>query len=361
MGHLHKSNVGSCPVPYVSETTKFSSYLLLYNRDVILPLDNILRPCRVYYGEEHHEIAREEMHRPITLVRNNIRKARKKAIEGSRSKTKDVKFKVGDLVYYKNHHKRRKLDVRWRPYYVVIENTGPVSYRITDQLTGSVTNTHAEHLRAASNEEWEIPTTDRPLRKIALAAPIDSSDSDTDSETEKAEFSVHKCRHRRENSDDESGVPLMERRIVTRHRTADKSVSTCDIERITGFSPTSKDETPEDGESESTRGERVVNDDFLVGQTSAGSRRDDALAGRIGERTAGENVWLMLVSTTGELERINWKVELTWLLRYCRRRGLMKEKSVEEDGESGAEDRRVRVASLTWIEVRVTARVKINN
>ena len=62
---------------HVSETTKFSPYYLLYNRDVILPLDNILRPRRIYYGEEHHEIALQEMHRTFTLVRNNIRKAKK--------------------------------------------------------------------------------------------------------------------------------------------------------------------------------------------------------------------------------------------------------------------------------------------
>ena len=178
---------------------------------------------------------------------------------------------------------------------MVIENTGPVSYRIRDQLTGSVTKANAEHLRVVSIEEWEIPTTDRPLRKIT-AAPIDSSHSDTDSETEKADFPVRKCQHRCENSDDESDVPLMERRIVTRHRSVDKSVSTCDIESVTGFSPTSKDEPPEDVESESPCGERVVdgspgnevNNDFQVGQASAGSRKDDSLTGRIGERTAGK-------------------------------------------------------------------------
>ena len=75
---------------------------------IILPLDNILRPRCIYYGEEHHEITLQEMHHTFTLVRNNVRKARKKAIEGSQSKTKDVKFKVGDLAYYKNHHKRGK-------------------------------------------------------------------------------------------------------------------------------------------------------------------------------------------------------------------------------------------------------------
>ena len=39
---------------HVSETTKFSPYYLLYNRDVILPLDNILRPRRIYYGDASH-------------------------------------------------------------------------------------------------------------------------------------------------------------------------------------------------------------------------------------------------------------------------------------------------------------------
>ena len=106
--------------------------------------------------------------------------------------------------------------MRWRLYYVVAEKTGPVSYRIRDQLTGSVSKAHGEHLRAASIEGWEIPTTERPLRKIVLAAPIESNGSDSESGAEQADFPVRKCRPKREKSDDESGVPLMERRIVTR-------------------------------------------------------------------------------------------------------------------------------------------------
>ena len=92
--------------------------------------------------------------------------------------------------------------MRWRSYYVVVEKTGPVSYRIRDQLTGSVSKAHAEHLRAASIEEWEIPTTERPLRKIVLAAPMESSDSDSESGAKQADFPVRKCRHKREKSDD---------------------------------------------------------------------------------------------------------------------------------------------------------------
>ena len=94
----------------------------------------------------------------------------------------------------------------------------------------------------------------------------------------------------------------MERRIVTRHRTADKSVSTSDtqvnIEGITSSSSTSKDDSPEDGKSKSTCGERVVdglsgnevNNDFRVGRTFVGSGGDDAPTGHIDERINGECV-----------------------------------------------------------------------
>ena len=46
---------------HVNETTKFLPYYLLYNRNIILPLDNILRPRRIHYGDEHHEIVLQEI------------------------------------------------------------------------------------------------------------------------------------------------------------------------------------------------------------------------------------------------------------------------------------------------------------
>ena len=213
---------------HVSESTNFSPFYLLYNRDVILPLDNILRPRRLYYGDEQHAIALQEMHRTFTLVRSNLKKARKQAIDRSRSKTKDVEFNVGDLVYYKNHQRKGKLDKRWKPYYVVVEKTGPVSYKIRDQLTSSITKVHAEHLRAASIEKWDIPDTQRPLRKIVLAAPVDSSDSDSESEAEHVDYPTRKCRHQRDSSANESEVPVAERQIMTRQRTRELNVSVVD-------------------------------------------------------------------------------------------------------------------------------------
>lgn len=76
-----------------------------------MQLDNILRPRHIYYGDEHHKIALQEMRRNFTLVRSNIRKARKSAMDESLTKTKGVEFKAGEFVYYKNHHNKGKLDV----------------------------------------------------------------------------------------------------------------------------------------------------------------------------------------------------------------------------------------------------------
>ena len=43
-------------------------------------------------------------------------------MDESLAKTKNMEFKVGDLVYYRNHQ-TRKLNVCWQPYHVLIENT----------------------------------------------------------------------------------------------------------------------------------------------------------------------------------------------------------------------------------------------
>ena len=174
---------------------------------------------------------------------------------------------------------------------MVVEKTGPVSYRIRDQLTGSVSKVHSEHLRAASIEEWEIPTTERPLRKIVLAAPMESSDSDSESGAKQADFPVRKCRHKREKSDDESDVPFMERCIMTRRKTADKNESTVDKEvgmggGITSNSSTFKDDCPKGDTSESTYEDKEVSERSLgsdmsdvvqVGQTPVGAKRADTL------------------------------------------------------------------------------------
>ncbi len=46
----------------------------------------------------------------------------------------------------------------------MVEKTSPVTYVIRNQLDGVVVRVHAEHLRLAKVEEWEIP----PLIQINL-------------------------------------------------------------------------------------------------------------------------------------------------------------------------------------------------
>ena len=58
----------------------------------------------------------------ILLSQTDMKKATRRAMDESLAKSKS-----GDLVYYGNHHRRGKLDVRWRSYYVVVEKTGPVT------------------------------------------------------------------------------------------------------------------------------------------------------------------------------------------------------------------------------------------
>ena len=43
-----------------NKTTKFSPFKLAYNRDVVLPIDNILQPRQIYYGDEYHQITFQE-------------------------------------------------------------------------------------------------------------------------------------------------------------------------------------------------------------------------------------------------------------------------------------------------------------
>ena len=51
-----------------------------------------------------------------------------------------LRSQVGDSVFYKNHQTKGKLDLKWKPYYRIIEKKGPVSYIIKNQLDGVTSN-----------------------------------------------------------------------------------------------------------------------------------------------------------------------------------------------------------------------------
>ena len=153
----------------VSKTTGKSPFSLLYCRDPILPLDNILRPRRKYQGEDFHEIALENQHKAFLRVIKTTQNAKVRRNEyANKNKTKKESFSIGDSVYYKNHKKEGKLDKNWLTHHVIVKKTSPVSYVIRNQLTGRLIKAHSNSLRLAQLE-WKLPKEQKEsLRRTVL-------------------------------------------------------------------------------------------------------------------------------------------------------------------------------------------------
>ena len=209
-----------------NDSSKFSPFFLVYNRDVVLPIDNILKPRRKYVGEEQHKIALQQQHKLFTLVHNHMKRAKKRQAKYADRGSKPVDFQVGDPVYYKRHQRRNKLEGKWQPYYRVVEKTSPVTYVIRNQLDGVAVKVHAEHLRLARVEEWEIPTNDSktPYRRAAYVVPPQESSEESSSSESEGGDPLPKIarwyRRERDDSSEEENIPLAELagRIKARER-----------------------------------------------------------------------------------------------------------------------------------------------
>ena len=196
----------------INDSTKFSPFYLLYNRDPVLPIDNILKPRRKYLGEEPHKIGLEQQHKAFVLVHKHLKKAKKRQAKYANENSQYTEFQVGDPVYLKQQQRRSKLQGRWCPYYRIIEKTTPITFRIKNQLDGTVTKAHAEHIRLAHLSEWKLPKDikGRPLRKVQNVVPQSSSDDESSDEEPHFTKILKRSRKERETSSDEDDVPLME-------------------------------------------------------------------------------------------------------------------------------------------------------
>ena len=218
----------------VSESSKYSPFYLLYNRDVVLPVDNLLKPRRKYQGDEMHKIILQEQHKAFVTVRNNLKKAKKRQARYADKNAKVIDFEIGDPVYYRNNRRTNEFDLKWKPFYRIIDKKGPVTYLIKNQLDGSVSKVHAEMLRLANIEDWETSKyTGRRLRDAAYVIPPEASDSSSESDPEvnvPLNKLAQKYRHEREDSDSEDDIPLMElaKRIKARDQPKIESQNTCE-------------------------------------------------------------------------------------------------------------------------------------
>lgn len=93
-----------------NKTTKFSPFKLIYDRDLVLPVDNILQRRRHYNGEGLHQIAFQERHKAFVRIKANVSKDKRKQQEYAENKCKEISFEIEEQVYLKNQCRRHKLD-----------------------------------------------------------------------------------------------------------------------------------------------------------------------------------------------------------------------------------------------------------
>ena len=214
---LHLNQVLAAIRFNVSEATDYSPYCLLYNRHVLLPIDNLLKPRLKYQGEDLHQISLQEQHKAFMLVHSRFKKQKCWQAKYANKNCTDIQFKVGDLVFYRKHARTGKQDIKWETFYRVTECKSPVTYVIRNQLEGKTVKVHARHLKLAKVDNWEIPKTSegRPICKAVYVLPppdIDKNSSDfsaSESVNPQRKLAAKYCRER-EDSDDEEDIPLME-------------------------------------------------------------------------------------------------------------------------------------------------------
>ena len=195
----------------VNESNKLSPFFLMYNRDPILPVTNILKCRQRYAGEDACKLALEKQHEKFMLVHKNLRQAKKRNARYANENAKDVKLDVVDSVYLRQHVRKSKLDRKLQPFYRTVYQKSPHTFVICNQLDGSIKETHVRHLRLANIDDWEITREDqeRQMQRTRMLVSPDNSDSESDAEPRLAKLTKMKRRHRSGSSSEED-IPLLE-------------------------------------------------------------------------------------------------------------------------------------------------------
>ena len=192
-----------------NDSTGQSPFSIVYGRDVILPIDNLLQPRRKYYGEESHQILLEVQHEAFLRVHRRMKKQKAKQAKYADRNARDIEYRVGDPVFLRNHKKTCKLSPSWEPYYRIIEQTSPLTFRCKNQLTGEIVTSHAEHLILAKTE-WEMKEqrpADKHRTRLRNVVSDEKSGSNTTDKESYSEPDVPRTRRTRVNWRDKSEIP----------------------------------------------------------------------------------------------------------------------------------------------------------
>ena len=144
----------------------------------------------------------QQQHKSFVLVHRHLKKVKKRQAKYANKNSEYTEFQVGDPVYLKQQQRKSKLEGKWCPYYIIIGKTSPVSFHLRNQLDGSITKDHAENIRLANIDNWEIPK-DRKVRlsrRARFVAPLSSSSDEGDNELSDDEGPLSKIskKYRRE-------------------------------------------------------------------------------------------------------------------------------------------------------------------
>ena len=154
----------------------------MYGRDAVLPIDNILKPRSRYHGDENHLVKLQAQHEAFVKVHRNLKKTKRKNAEYANRRACSDNFEIGDPVYLKNHYRASKLEGKWIPHFRVIEQLSNTTFRLKNQLTGKVVQSHAEHMRKAKID-WKEPQPDNTNLRTSrfVVPPALSSESSSES------------------------------------------------------------------------------------------------------------------------------------------------------------------------------------
>ena len=179
------------------DSTKFSPFFLVYGRDRVLPIDTLLKPRPKYSGDDYVSCMLQRLHVAFRIVKDHIVESRQRNKDRLNARARDPTFKPGDAVFYRNPATRsglsQKLSMRWDPYYRVIEQTGPVNFRIRHQTTGTEHLGHAKYLRACNIQDVlaDTPADSESGSDDANGVAHDDIDSDFLEERDSSASSQH--------------------------------------------------------------------------------------------------------------------------------------------------------------------------